>query len=55
MHVGIVGVTLVWFFVEEDGVIFAGGSSTPWKGLGINILGALTISAWSLVWYGYKL
>lgn len=56
---GIVGVLMVPFFSIADGgdegednggIFFYGGYSHAWKRLGVNLAGALAITAWSALW-----
>jgi len=44
---GLVGVLLVAFFDPTNGIFF---SSRGWRILGVNALGVLAISVWSIAW-----
>ena len=41
---------MVAFFQYGDGIFWIGNTAAPWRQLGINLLGAFVIFAWSLVW-----
>ena len=42
--------TAVPFFAYETGIFWAGDTAEAWQALGVNLLGALTITAWSAIW-----
>lgn len=47
---GFVGITTVHFFKYQEGIFWVGDTVEPWYKLGIHLLGALTIAAWSFTW-----
>ena len=47
---GLLGVLARPFFHHECGIIFKGNTIEAWKSLGINLLGAVVIIAWTAVW-----
>ena len=38
------------FFEENTGIFYIGNTTEPWKKLGVNLLGAISIIAWSGFW-----
>eukprot|EP00095_Tigriopus_kingsejongensis_P003363 maker-scaffold557_size137338-snap-gene-0.13 protein:Tk03363 transcript:maker-scaffold557_size137338-snap-gene-0.13-mRNA-1 annotation:"predicted protein" len=47
---GLCGVILMPFFAYETGIFWAGDTEEAWKALGINLIGAVAIMAWSATW-----
>ena len=44
------GVICVPFFAYETGILWAGDTAEAWQTLGVNLLGAAAIIAWSALW-----
>ena len=49
---GILGVLLLPFFKEGDGIFWAGHKTEAWALLGINVAGIVAIIVWASVWSG---
>lgn len=45
-----IGVICAPIFAYETGILWEGDTYEAWRGLGINIVGALAIAAWSTFW-----
>ncbi len=50
MSAGILGITIVIFLDDGEGIFWKGHEAAVWKKLGVNLLGALVIAVWSIVW-----
>ena len=47
---GLFGILMEPFFNRKTGIFVDGHNSDSWKGLGANILGAVVIITWNLLW-----